>query len=278
MKALFVLMAASVVVFVCRGDPIKNKKVPFSSLQDVPDSSWRALSTKKIYFGHQSVGDNIIKGMASIMKANPSTQLEVTEVKPPEAMERPSFFHSSIGQNDDPLSKVRAFKEYVQDGIGNSADIAFFKFCFWDIREKTDVKTIFAEYRETLAVLKSRYPGTTFVHVTVPLMAYAEGIKDRVQRAFGVASEFDKDHARRHELNELILNEYLNREPVFDLALVESTLPDGSRTGFSRNGKTYYTLASEYTRDGGHLNDQGQRRVAEQFLIFLAKLASKAEG
>ena len=38
---------------------------------------------------------------------------------------------------------------------------------------------------------------------------------------------------------------------------------------FTVTGKTYYSLISEYTRDGGHLNERGRKIVAEQLLIFL---------
>ena len=36
--------------------------------------------------------------------------------------------------------------------------------------------------------------------------------------------------------------------------------------------KIYYSMAPEYTTDGGHLNETGRKRVAEQLLIFLANL------
>jgi len=70
----------------------------------------------------------------------------------------------------------------------------------------------------------------------------------------------------------MLRKEYEGKEPLFDIAKFESTLPDGSRTSFSENGKIYYCLASNYTTDGGHLNDLGKKVVAEQLLLFLSKL------
>ena len=64
----------------------------------------------------------------------------------------------------------------------------------------------------------------------------------------------------------------MGKEPLFDLAMVESTYEDGSRYTFSANGHTYYALVPEYTKDGGHLNELGQKVAAEQLLIFLAGL------
>jgi hypothetical protein len=59
---------------------------------------------------------------------------------------------------------------------------------------------------------------------------------------------------------------------IIDIAKIESTYPDGTRCSFSIDGKTYYSMAPEYTSDGGHLYEIGRKKVAEQLLIFLANL------
>ena len=66
------------------------------------------------------------------------------------------------------------------------------------------------------------------------------------------------DKIKRYELNRLIVQEYGGKEPLFDIALIESTLPNGRRTTFSKDGKDYYYLHDEYTDDGGHLNEQAR--------------------
>jgi hypothetical protein len=53
---------------------------------------------------------------------------------------------------------------------------------------------------------------------------------------------------------------------------VESTYPDGRRETCAHKGKTCYSLVPEYTYDGGHLNETGRKKAAEQLLILLAKL------
>lgn len=83
---------------------------------------------------------------------------------------------------------------------------------------------------------------------------------------------WDIDNIKRNELNELIRQEYAGKEPLFDIAAIESTLPDGSRAFFSDHGKVYDYLSPDYSSDGGHLNPEGRRRVAEQLLITLARL------
>ncbi len=47
-------------------------KTTLPSIKGVPAETWQKLSQKKIYFGHQSVGNNIIDGIKDIMKENPS--------------------------------------------------------------------------------------------------------------------------------------------------------------------------------------------------------------
>ena len=69
-----------------------------------------------------------------------------------------------------------------------------------------------------------------------------------------------------------MLKEYKEKEPIFDIATIESTYTDGTRSNFVKNGKIYYIMVPEYTYDHGHLNKVGRKRVAEQLLIFLANL------
>ena len=60
--------------------------------------------------------------------------------------------------------------------------------------------------------------------------------------------------------------------PFFDLARIEATSLNGNISSFSKDGEIYLTLANEYTYDGGHLNEEGSKRAAEQLLIFLANI------
>ena len=53
------------------GGEMEKKKATYNSLKDIPDTAWETLSKKKIYFGHQSVGYNIIAGIQDLMKEYP---------------------------------------------------------------------------------------------------------------------------------------------------------------------------------------------------------------
>ena len=80
---------------------------------------------------------------------------------------------------------------------------------------------------------------------------------------------------KRNEFNKLIRKEYAGKEPVFDLAEMESTHPDGRRGAFSKDGKTYYSMIPDYTHDGGYLNEKGRKKDSEQLLILLANLSEQ---
>ena len=247
-------------------------------LHDVPLPLWQKLSQRKIYFGHQSVGENILAGLAQVITGDPAIRLEVVRSDDPPKFDRPMLAHSAVGTNGDPNSKTQAFDAVVRAGTGGKTDIALFKFCFWDIRSTTDVGAVFRIYRDTMAALRKDYPSVVFVHVTVPLTVHRDGMTQRLKNLFGKKDAWDLDNLKRAELNDLLLKEYQGKEPVFDLARVESTLQDGRRVAQVIGGKLSFSLAPEYSRDGAHLNDEGARWVSAQFLITLARVAGGRFG
>ena len=171
--------------------------------------------------------------------------------------------------------KLMPLSNYMENGIGNSADLAILKFCFVDIDNKTDVQKLFTTYKNEMAKLKNKYPKTTIVHFTVPLLRKTElSFKSWIKGLLGKNDGFfaNEHNIKRNKFNSLVVAEYKNKEPVFDLAGFESIYSDGSRETFSEGGKTYYSLVPAYTDDGGHLNETGRKKIAEQLLLFLINL------
>jgi len=256
-----------------------TNKVSFPSIKDVPAEAWQKLSKKKIYFGHQSVGYNIMDGVKDIMKENPNIKLNILETVNPSDYNTPIFGHSVIGENTNPKSKIDAFTKAMQSGVGEKVDIAFFKFCYVDIGLTSDVSKNFDDYKSTVEHLKQVYSKASFIYVTSPLTTPSTSIKDRIKRLIkmiiGRPIANIEDNIRREEFNAMLLKEYEGKDTIFDLAKVESTAPDGSRAVFEKDGKTYPRMVPEYTNDGGHLNELGRKAVAEQLLIVLASLANK---
>lgn len=275
-KNLSLLILITLILFTsCEGGRMPEKAVSFTSIKNIPESTWKKLSKKRIYFGHQSVGYNILDGLKDVIKENPQIKLSIVETHDPAMFNKPVFAHSTIGKNMEPISKIEAFAELMGQGIGGKADLAFFKFCFVDITAGTDVQNIFARYKNRMGNLRGVYPKTTFIHVTVPLTTVQTGPKVWIKKVIGRPIGGYSDNMKRNEFNDILIKEYAGREPILDLAKIESIYPSGKRESFRNDGITYYALVSEYTQDGGHLNENGQRVVAEQFIIFLSDLLEK---
>ncbi len=252
---------------------MSEQNISYDAIKDIPASSWEKLSQKKIYFGHHSVGVNIIDGISDLMKENPQIKLNIKETNNPSDFDGPVFGHSGVGRNTDPKSKVDAFTNYMAQGIGAKADISFFKFCYVDIARDTDVNKVFSNYKKSIARVKTQNQKYLILHITIPLTMKPTGIKTFIKRLIGKPIWGDDKNVKRNEFNELLENEYKGKAPIFDLAKIESTFPDGRRCTFTKDGKTYYSLVPEYTYDGGHLNEKGRKIIAEQLLIFLANLS-----
>ncbi len=256
----------------------EGQQMKYDNLQEVPEKDWDALQLKKIFFGHQSVGANILNGIDLVMKDDQKIKLVILSTINPNDFDGSGIFaHNTIGENFIPQSKIEAFSEIIEDKIGVHINIAFMKFCYVDIGTTTDTEELFQDYRRTFSRLKKTHPHIKFVHVTVPLVVEPTGVnkwKVKIIRIIKkIMGKYDFDeNITKNKYNELIRNEYEGREPIFDLAKVESTYPDGSRELFIKNGQEFYSLVPSYTNDGGHLNIQGQKTVAEKLLLFLLEL------
>lgn len=269
---LFILTA-------CNGgkeDMVKQVET-YKKFSDVPSDAWEKLSTKKIYFGHQSVGYDIIGGIHAVMAKNPQVKLNIIESSSLSNVEGGCFAHSRVGQNVDPASKINGFAKFVETGVGNTADIAFFKFCFVDIHTGTDVDQVFSQYKEVMDKLSVTYPKTRFIHMTVPLTTNPDGLngvikkaKDFIKSLLGKINMYDNKVKQNY--NDKLRDVYGKSGSLFDLALSEASYKDGRQVVIEAGGKRIQNLIPEYSNDGGHLNEIGQYKVAEEFLLFLVNL------
>jgi len=231
------------------------------------------ISQRRIFFGHQSVGVNLLDGIKELASMA-GVPIRVVEV--PEANDVPSatIGHTFLARNGYPLQKLQNFEHaFGLQTIG--PDIALMKFCFLDFTATTDVKVLFAHYRATIDELQSKYPGTTFVHVTAPLTDVQSGIKETVKKLIGRAPYGTIENIRREEYNALLRQTYQGREPIFDLARMESTLPDGSTATLDWKGSVAPMLAPMYTDDGAHLNSTGGLRAARELVSILAAIPDR---
>src|SRR5438067_13440368 len=222
---------------------------------------------KRIYFAHQSVGANLLAGVADLAR-EAGVPLRMVETSRAADLAPGVFGHFFVPENGEPQRKLVNFKAAL--GEGSNADIALIKFCYVDVDGTTDAPALFARYQATLAELRAKNPRTTFVHVTLPLTTAQTGWKALAKRLLGRAPYGTVENVRRAQYNTLLRRTYRGREPIFDLARVESTAPDGTTTRVSWNGSIAPAMVVAYTEDGGHLNAQGKLLAARELIKVLA--------
>ena len=277
---IVLVMGVSLMLFMGTKIKTDTNKITLPSIDNVPKEHWEKLAQKKIYFGHHSVGNNILDGINALLNEHEYVTLNVVKTDNLTDFDAPIFAHSSVGRNLDPNSKMEDFRDIMDSGIGEKIDIAFFKFCFVDVRREANPRGIFSRYRDLMEDLESRYPDTEFIHVTVPLTSPPRKAKARLKEIvkvfIGKPKTGDMEaNLKRQRYNLLLADTYSETGNVFDLALIESVNPSGFKSYFEKNREKISVLAPEYTNDGGHLIDQGKKTLAEQLLIALAGVANK---
>ena len=243
------------------------------AIKDVPQEKWDKLAGQKIYFGHQSVGVNIMDGVKAILSENPHIKLNIVESRNPSDFNVGVFAHSRVGKNDSPESKTADFSQIMNSGVGERTDISFHKYCYLDANSRSDSNNIFQNYDKQMQQLFNMYPDVRFVHMTMPLTSIQTGPKAWVKKILGKQIGIEAN-IKRNEYSQQLKNTYRDRGLIFDIAAVEAQRPDGTFESFMKNGQTYLSLYKGYTDDGGHLNLLGKKTVAEKLLIFLAYIQS----
>jgi len=265
-RAISWCLAVAVAAAGC-ADVTEKKPLPVSDVA----ADLAELARARVYFGHQSVGGNVLDGLAALASEH-GVPLRIVEAPAGVDDGAPAIVHQKVGRNAEPASKCDAFGGFLT-GPGRAArwDAAVLKFCYADLGDRTAIEPaqLLALYKKTAASVRSARPDVMLVHATVPLNTRGEGTGDRVRAAVGLGTSKDANNARRSRFNDLLRAEYAG-EPLFDVARAESTRADGSRAGVAREGTFDDALRRELSSDGGHLNDEGRRVVAREFARSLA--------
>jgi len=239
----------------------------------------QTLAQARVFFGHHSVGNNILKGVRDLADKT-GVPLRIEEITAGSAAPTgPGLFHGKVGENLDPDAKMADFAAVLGAPGEARYDVATFKFCYVDLDEGSKERSpdkLFDRYESRMSAIESAHPGVKILHSTMPLMAEPPGKKTRLKRLLGLSADTDAANVDRNEFNRLARGKY-DGGSLLDVARFEATRPDGSIAEFSSGGHEMEMLALEYTSDGGHLNAQGQERVAAAFLHRLAEaLRAKA--
>ena len=106
--------------------------------------------------------------------------------------------------------------------------------------------------------------------MTAPYIALQKGAKAIVKRVLFMPLYGELSNINKNKFNERVIEELGDEFPIFDLALVEATKPDGSLTTHKYKGESYPALSYIYTDDMGHLNSYGSKVAAYNLISFLA--------
>lgn len=212
-----------------------------------------AFRAKRVYFGHQSVGKNILDGL-SRMYSDAGDPPNIQEVSRSADAPNPTggvLLHSRIGENGDPQSKFAAFDRMMRSGLADTVDVALMKLCYVDFGRRSDPREVFDRYKATMSALERDYPNVTFVYTTVPLTT-GDGWRNQLRTQF----------------NSMVRTE-LAGKPLFDIADAESRDDNGSRATGSAFGFPYEQLLERYASDGAHLNADGAQQVARSLVAVV---------
>jgi len=217
------------------------------------------LRGARVFFGHHSVGQNILDGLAALSK---EAGIEVRIDEAP------------VGENLKPLGKFEDFARRAERDKDDGTQLMLMKLCYVDFNPRTDVDGLVRAYSAAVDRVHKARPGVRVVHVTPPLFARPGDVKSRLNRTLGRPVWEDQANAKRLDFARR-LRETFPGEPVFDLAAVESTRPDGTVEEHEVDGQPVPMLWPGYSSDGGHLNDTGKLVAAKAFAHALAAALKK---
>jgi len=275
--ALVALMIAGVTLWVVVSQETNKERSMTSQREEarasaVTTAELAKVSRTRVFFGHQSVGMNILEGASSVYAAYGLTAPPIGEGAVP-GSEGGFIDHAFIGENGNPQLKIQDFAAKLRAGLGVRADVAMMKLCYVDITSGTDIRAVFDAYRNAMTALRREFPRVTFIYVTVPLTTQP-GLLSNVKSLLTGSGGSAADNAARERFNALIRQQYAG-DHVFDLAAAESTAPDGGRVAGTYDGQRYYGLYDGYASDPGHLNAEGAQVVAAGWLTAIAQASPR---
>lgn len=230
----------------------------------VPAEVLQRAGERRVFFGHMSVGWNLLSGVAAIYSADSIRQPAEVQIKVGESFlgfpaGQGGIVHAEIGVNGDPLGKLVNFDAMVRSGIAAQVDVAVLKFCYTEFGADTDVEAVFAKYAATMQELRRDFPRVHFLYATVPLEVPPSGVKGLLKSWLGRDA-----NVQRERFNALV-RQHFGGPALFDVAAVEATAPDGSASA---------GLYPPYSSDGSHLNGTGAKVLAAHFLQLVASVGS----
>lgn len=276
--ALVAAVVVSVAAVLGRGgDPVEiTGEPPRTSRTDARATS--IVAATRVFFGHQSVGANIVHGL-SATDAGTSTPLAIVESRARQTGTSGLFQHASIGVNGDPLGKISDFAAVMNGEVGDSVDVALMKLCYIDFTSTTDPQAVFDAYVSTMEALEKAHPDVAFLYTTAPITVdpgWLQKAKSTLRVWLGRSDASTPENLVRGRYNDLIRAKYASSGRLFDIAALESRLANGRHAGRDDGGRTYMVMNPELASDGAHLNDRGAALLAEELVRLVAAASPRA--
>lgn len=262
------LGAGLLVLTACKEPSVPQSTAAVPAAQDLSAAQQDKLKARRIFFGHQSVGGNVMDGLGRLAASGAPMPLKVEKTLSLDSSQAGVLAHEWIGENEHPKTKLEALEAAVR-GPASGAEIVMFKFCYTDFGRGVDPAQVFAAYRDEVRALQALRPGMTMVHITTPVPEPEGTLSYMVRKARGKMTLRERI-AKINNYNDLLRQEFGGKEPVFDLALLESLGPDGGQASLADGGHELNVLNPAWSADGSHLNEAGRTTIARQLLVFLA--------
>jgi hypothetical protein len=224
----------------------------------ISKSEIEEAAKKRVFFGHQSVGENVLQGARALAEEQ-GVKVNIVKTRQPPA-EGAGIFHFNVGANGEPDSKISDYANLLGAADFPDADVALVKLCYVDLNAKSDGEALAKTYASALDGLSKAHPKTRFVAVTSPLTRVETGAKAWVKGMIG-RSVGQQENAVRQKFNAYLRGKF-GPDRLYDLAKVESEINAADADAPA--------LRPELTDDGGHLNDKGSRLAGAAFLKVIA--------
>ncbi|MEK7865066.1 MAG: SGNH/GDSL hydrolase family protein [Planctomycetota bacterium] len=229
----------------CAADVVVADHACVDKADDLPKEALDKARARDVLFGHQSVGGNVLEGLAALAEQD-GERWGIERAEDPDAAwfgENNGLGDFYVGENEDPMRKIADFRERAMGDLGGAVDVAMFKLCFVDLPEGSRPKEVFEAARKAIEDVERVHPKLDIVWWTCPIETGGNEARNEYNRLV-------RSYCRK------------NLKPLFDIADIES------------NGEGD-AMKEDYTDDGGHLDEDGRARAARAFWWLLASLATQ---
>ena len=161
----------------------------YSRLDEISGDRWDALSQKRIFFGHKSVGVNIIEGLEEVMARRPGIKLRYPRDHRPGRFLGPGIRPLSHREEQGPSFEDRGVPGDHGKRRRPERRTSPFSSSVLSTSTMRPISTsLFKSYVELVEDLEKRFPDLKIVTFTVPLLSKPVGIQDPPEEAPGKAA------------------------------------------------------------------------------------------